>query len=68
MRDEDTIAVSGQFQAGLGLVCGRCLEPYRMDVAQKLDLFLLPHREGQERRTRSSCRKETWSSVTIATA
>ena len=48
MRDEDTIAVSGQFQAGLGLVCGRCLEPYRMDVAQKLELFLIPHREGQD--------------------
>ncbi len=48
LRDEDTIAVSGKLQARLGLVCGRCLEPYHQGVDQKLELFLLPHREGQE--------------------
>jgi uncharacterized protein len=48
LRDEETVAVSGKLQARLGLVCGRCLEPYHHEVDQKLELFLLPHREGQE--------------------
>lgn len=48
LRDEDTVAVSGRLHARLGLVCGRCLEPFGLDVDQKLELFLLPHREGQE--------------------
>jgi uncharacterized protein len=48
LRDEDTVAVSGRLQARLGLACGRCLEPFPLNVDQKLELFLLPHREGQE--------------------
>lgn len=48
LRDEDTVAVSGQLLARLGLVCGRCLDPFAHEVDQKLELFLLPHREGQE--------------------
>jgi uncharacterized protein len=48
LRDEETVAVSGRLQARLGLVCGRCLDPFRQAIDQKLELFLLPHREGQD--------------------
>lgn len=48
LRDEDTVHVSGRLAARLGLACGRCLDGFGLDVAQKLELFFLPHREDQE--------------------
>jgi uncharacterized protein len=48
LRDEGTVSVSGRLAARLGLVCGRCLDPFVRPVDQKLELFLLPHQEGQE--------------------
>jgi len=48
LRDEDTVSVSGHLLARLGLVCGRCLDPFSHKIDQKLELFLLPHREGED--------------------
>jgi uncharacterized protein len=48
LRDEGTVSVSGHLVARLGLVCGRCLDPFVQPIDQKLELFLLAHREGQE--------------------
>lgn len=48
LREEETVSVSGHLLARLGLVCGRCLDPFAHKVDQKLELFLLPHREGQD--------------------
>jgi uncharacterized protein len=44
-KGEDlTVHVRGRLSAGLGLECGRCLEPFTFPVLQDLDLFYLPHR------------------------
>lgn len=48
LRDEDTISVSGRLAARLGLECGRCLDPFSLPLDQRIELFLLPHREDQE--------------------
>jgi uncharacterized protein len=49
-RGEDqTVHVRGRMAAGLGLECGRCLEPFTQPLDQELDLFYLPHRPDQER-------------------
>src|SRR5688500_6025645 len=45
--DDESVHVRGHLTARLGLQCGRCLEPFDLDVDQPLDLFFLPHREGQ---------------------
>jgi uncharacterized metal-binding protein YceD (DUF177 family) len=45
--DDDSVHVRGHLTACLGLQCGRCLEPFDLEVDQPLDLFYLPHREGQ---------------------
>jgi uncharacterized protein len=44
--EEATIHVRGHLDARLGLECGRCLEPFAWVVDQDLDLFYLPHLEG----------------------
>jgi uncharacterized protein len=41
--DVDTVHVTGRLSAGLELVCGRCLEPYVLALAERVDLFCLPH-------------------------
>jgi len=46
--DENSVHVRGRVRAELGLECGRCLESYRLPVAQELDLFYLPHRPGAD--------------------
>jgi uncharacterized protein len=46
--DGDTVHVRGHLRAGLGLECGRCLEPFLFSLDQELDLFYLPHRAGEE--------------------
>src|SRR5258708_40051719 len=46
--DGDTVHVRGHLRAGLGLECGRCLEPFVFSLDQELDLFYLPHRPGEE--------------------
>jgi uncharacterized protein len=46
--DDQTVHVRGHLTAGLGLECGRCLEPFPLAVEQELDLFYLPHREDAE--------------------
>ena len=48
LRDEDTLHVSGRLAARLGLACGRCLEPFALPFDKQMEVFLLPHREGQE--------------------
>ena len=47
LRDEETVSVSGRLTARLRLVCGRCLDPYALPIDRGLELFFLPHREGQ---------------------
>jgi uncharacterized metal-binding protein YceD (DUF177 family) len=46
--DGETVHVRGHLRAGLGLECGRCLEPFSFSLDQELDLFYLPHRAGEE--------------------
>ncbi len=48
LRDEDTLYVSGRLGARLGLLCGRCLDPFALPLDKQMEVFLLPHREGQE--------------------
>lgn len=48
VRDEETVHVAGDLTARLRLVCGRCLEAFPLPISQHLELFCLPHREGQE--------------------
>jgi uncharacterized protein len=44
-KGEDlTVHVRGRLSAGVGLECGRCLEPFTLSIDQALDLFYLPHR------------------------
>ena len=40
--DGTTVHVRGDLAGRLAVDCGRCLERYHVDVAQKLDLFYLP--------------------------
>ena len=44
--DDESVHVRGSLEARLGLQCGRCLEPFDLNVNQQLDLFYLPHRPG----------------------
>jgi uncharacterized protein len=46
--DDRSVQVRGRLVARLGLECGRCLEPFPMTVDQELDLFFLPHQDGEE--------------------
>ncbi|MBI3931935.1 MAG: DUF177 domain-containing protein [Acidobacteria bacterium] len=46
--DDQSVHVRGHLAAGLGLECGRCLEPFAFPVEQDLDLFYLPHRRETE--------------------
>jgi uncharacterized protein len=46
--DDQTVHVRGHLRAALGLECGRCLEPFAVSLDQELDLFYLPHQEGEE--------------------
>ena len=45
--DGHSFHVRGHLAAGLDLECNRCLEPFVLPVEQDLDLFYLPHREGE---------------------
>jgi uncharacterized protein len=45
--EESTVHVKGHLAVRLGVECGRCLEPITLPLEQDLDLFFLPHREGQ---------------------
>jgi uncharacterized protein len=45
--DDDAVHVRGVLDVGIGLDCGRCLEAFSLTFAHELDLFYLPHREGQ---------------------
>ena len=46
--EENAVHLRGRLAAQLGMECGRCLEPFAMDVDQALDLFYLPrHKESQ---------------------
>ena len=47
LRDEDSVHVAGNLEARLSLSCGRCLDPFPLEVRQRLELFFLPHREEQ---------------------
>jgi uncharacterized protein len=47
LGDEQSVHVQGRLAARLGLVCGRCLEPFELAVDQKLELFYLQHRPDQ---------------------
>src|SRR6185295_19535332 len=40
---EESVHVRGHLDARLRLDCGRCLEPFEMDLDQDLELFFLPH-------------------------
>ncbi len=46
--DDQSVHLRGHLKAQLGLVCGRCLEPFRHPVDQDLDLFYLPHQAGED--------------------
>ena len=48
LGDEHSVHVQGRLDARLGLVCGRCLEPFALGIDQALELFYLPHRPDQE--------------------
>lgn len=48
LGDEHSVHVQGHLAARLGLVCGRCLEPFGLGIDQALELFYLPHRPDQE--------------------
>ncbi|HEX5473110.1 MAG TPA: DUF177 domain-containing protein [Vicinamibacterales bacterium] len=41
-RERDAIRVRGRVQTRLGLECGRCLEPYEVEVDSPFDLRYLP--------------------------
>ena len=41
--DEESVHVRGHLDARLKLECGRCLEPFEMDLDQDLELFFLSH-------------------------
>jgi len=41
--DEESVHVRGHLDARLSLDCGRCLEPFEMNLDQDLELFFLPH-------------------------
>jgi uncharacterized protein len=45
---ESTVHVKGHLNVRLALECGRCLDPITLPLDQDLDLFFLPHREGEE--------------------
>ena len=45
---ESTVHVKGHLDVRLALECSRCLEPLSYALDQDLDLFFLPHREGEE--------------------
>jgi uncharacterized metal-binding protein YceD (DUF177 family) len=44
--DENSVHVQGSLAATIPLQCGRCLNPFSYDVAQRLDLFFLPQQGG----------------------
>jgi uncharacterized protein len=44
----EAVHVRGRLQAGLGVTCSRCLEPFTFPVAQQLDLFYLPRLPRQQ--------------------
>jgi uncharacterized protein len=46
--DDDALHVQGVLRADLRLECGRCLDPYRFDVSQRLDLYYLPQTGADE--------------------
>lgn len=46
--DENSVHVQGALTAMIPLQCGRCLAPFALDVAQRLDLFFLPQQGGDE--------------------
>jgi uncharacterized protein len=45
--DEQTVHVKGHLNVRLGLECNRCLDPISFVLDQDVDLFFLPHREGE---------------------
>lgn len=46
--DGEAVHVRGRLEAGLGVECSRCLEPFTFPIAQQLDLFYLPRLPRQE--------------------
>jgi uncharacterized protein len=46
--DDESIHVRGQLAARLKMQCGRCLEPFELEMGQELELFYLPHVKGAE--------------------
>jgi uncharacterized protein len=42
MRDGDDVVVVGDLEASVPLVCGRCLEEFRVDVRPKVDARFVP--------------------------
>lgn len=42
-RDKDQFRLVGRVRATIELVCGRCLEPFRMPVDEPFDVLFLPH-------------------------
>jgi uncharacterized protein len=49
-KDGEAVLVSGQFQARVPQLCGRCLEPYAVTVAPQVDTRFVPgpRRRGEE--------------------
>jgi uncharacterized protein len=48
LADEATVHAAGRLGAQLEIECGRCLEPFVLSLDQRLELFFLPHRKGDE--------------------
>jgi uncharacterized protein len=46
--DGGSVHVRGELQAALDLECNRCLASFAFPVEQDLDLFYLPHHQGNE--------------------
>lgn len=40
--EEESVQFRGRLQASLGMVCGRCLEPFVHGLDEDLDLFFMP--------------------------
>lgn len=51
--DESSVHVRGRLSATVRLQCGRCLEPFPIEVAQEIDLFYLPERREKSRPARA---------------